>query len=63
MGFLVLDPVYQPDATRLGIKLRPPIHQLILFLEKNRPNSKAEAQLWFELLAARVNGEHQSYSY
>ncbi|KAF8626827.1 hypothetical protein AX15_004659 [Amanita polypyramis BW_CC] len=54
MGFLVLDSVYRPDATRLGIKLRPPIHQLILVLERNRPN-KAEAHVWFELLAGRVS--------
>ncbi|KAK2467792.1 hypothetical protein APHAL10511_000087 [Amanita phalloides] len=55
MGFLVLNAAYLQDAARLGILLRPRINQLVSLLEHNKPKNKAEARLWFELLAGRVN--------
>lgn len=61
MGFLALDAAYRQHAPRLGISLRPRVHQIISFLENNQPKNKAEAQTWFELLAGRVNGEHRDY--
>lgn len=61
MGFLVLDAAYRQHAPRLGISLRPRVHQIISFLENNQPKNKVEAQTWFELLAGRVNGDHRDY--
>ncbi|KIL68939.1 hypothetical protein M378DRAFT_21839 [Amanita muscaria Koide BX008] len=55
MSFLVLDPIYRQDAMRLGVSLRPSVQQLVAFLENNRPRDKAEARVWFELLAGRIN--------
>ena len=61
MGFLALDTAYRQHAPRLGISLRPRVHQIVSFLENNQPKNKVEAQTWFELLAGRVNGKHRDH--
>ncbi len=56
MGFLVLQPKYQPYAGKLRIREHPLAGELVSLLQRKPPSSVSEATSWFRLLASRVNG-------
>ncbi|KDR75405.1 hypothetical protein GALMADRAFT_227055 [Galerina marginata CBS 339.88] len=55
VGFLILQPSYQPHSSKLKIKEHPPVSQLMALLQSKPPKNETEARELFRLLAGRVN--------
>ncbi|KAF9451267.1 hypothetical protein P691DRAFT_796992 [Macrolepiota fuliginosa MF-IS2] len=55
LGFLVLHPSIQAEATKLQVREHPTTSQLIDLLQQTRPNDPDEARKWYSTLSVRVS--------
>ncbi|KAF5326190.1 hypothetical protein D9611_000170 [Ephemerocybe angulata] len=54
LGFLILDPAYQKDASKLQVEAHPPPAQLIQLLKTKPPKDIAQATKWFNIISPRL---------
>lgn len=56
LGFLVLDPKHQKDASKLQVAAHPQPHTLVQLLKIRPPKDAAEAERWFTVISTRLSG-------